>query len=229
MERFCAVRQSHLDRELEFIEFMRFQRGLAASERAMIDDRAAAVTELAEATAGVERQRQKLQLTRASAVEGSIKVAAATDQMRQAEIKRKHAGMRLDSISGWYHDEAKWCDAERVRDMKASLLEFVQLQREQAESAAAAVSLRALLDVVKPTDAELKSSQDRIQQRFGGWPTRDSRQPSPASSTPSRPSNDFSVGRSSDAEPHAAWLVEDGEEDEFNFLGHHVDEEAGFM
>lgn len=218
LERFCSVRQSHLDRELEFIEFMRFQKGMSLSEQALIDDRTAAVADLGEATAAVERHRQKVQLTRASAVEGSSRVAAVTEQMQQAEVRRQHAGKRLDSISAWYGRETRWCDAERVRDTKASLLEFVQLQREQAESGAAAVSLRALLDVVKPTDAELKASQGRIQQLLPSQQHLRDRQPSPAASSSSqlsRNSGDASVGS---PDPQAPWMA-DGEEDEFSFLG----------
>uniref|UniRef100_A0A7S2D5Q1 PX domain-containing protein n=1 Tax=Octactis speculum TaxID=3111310 RepID=A0A7S2D5Q1_9STRA len=163
MERFSCVRQSHLDRELEFIEFMRFQKGLASSERAMIEDRGTALRELQEASAAVERHRQKLQLTRASAVQGSHKVSVAIDQIRFAEERQNNARIRLDSISSAYEHEVRWCDEERVKDMKAHLLEFVQLQREQAESAVG--DLRDLMDALKPTDADLLSSQRRIQTR----------------------------------------------------------------
>lgn len=64
-----------------------------------------------------------------------------------------------------------WCDAERVRDLKASLLDFVHLQIQQAQTAG---SLRQVLDGLAPTDDELKASQERIRpnpgdRNFGAW------------------------------------------------------------
>lgn len=108
LERVSKAQFTNLDRELDFVEAMRFQCGLHQSEKAMINDREAAVRELhevkrklacespaalrnctpccAQATVLQERHRQDVQSIRVSTVEGSNKMAIAMDQMRATEV-----------------------------------------------------------------------------------------------------------------------------------------------
>lgn len=192
LERVSKAQFTNLDRELDFVEAMRFQCGLHQSEKAMINDREAAVRELHEASAMQERHRQDLQSIRVSTVEGSNKMAIAMDQMRTTEVRVIDARTRLEAISASYSEEVGWCDAERVRDLKASLLDFVHLQIQQAQTAG---SLRQVLDGLAPTDDELKASQERIRpnpgdRNFGAW--------APSSYTSHAASGPMDAGKSTD-------------------------------
>lgn len=211
LEQFSSDRQSQLDRELEFIEYLRFSKGVAQSEKVMIEDRAAAVRECHESRDATELMRQRLQRIRASAVEGSSKVAAAVETIRAAEQRQINATLRLEAMSNAYHDEVEWCNQARISDMKAYLLDFVQLQRDQAQSMASSLSLRSILEAMNATDAELKASHDRIGRISNA---------AAAELAMSSPTN-----RNSAEQRTASASHRDSEDDAFDFLEEHECEE----
>ena len=59
-------------------------------------------------------RRERLQRTRASAVEGSSKVAAAVENIRAAEQRQINATLRLEAMSNAYHDEVCVCVCVRA-------------------------------------------------------------------------------------------------------------------
>ena len=99
--------------------------------------------------------------------------------------------------------------------MKAYLLDFVQLQRDQAQSAASSLSLRSILEAMNATDAELKASHDRIG-RISNAAAAELAMSAPTNRNPAEQQA---------ASAHASASHRDSEDDAFDFLEEHECEE----